>query len=52
MNIIAIFFLIFLASVAWAAWSLRDLKSPQNIYPRFEKKVRKVLSGVIHLPKP
>lgn len=51
MNLIVVFSLVFLVSVLWAAWSLRDLKSPKNFYPQFEKKVRKILSGVIHLPK-
>lgn len=42
---------IFLVSLIWAFWSLRDLNAPQNFYPRFEKKLRKMLSGVIELPK-
>lgn len=46
-----LFVAIFIVSVLWALWSLRDLKTPQNIVPKFEKKVRKVLFGVIHLPK-
>jgi hypothetical protein len=42
--------LLFLVAAIWAGWSLRDLRTPENIYPKFEKHVRKALSGVIHLP--
>ncbi len=49
--LIVLFISIFVVSAVWAFWSLRDLQTPQNYYPKFEKKVRKVLSGVINLPR-
>lgn len=42
--------LLLIVAAIWSGWSLRDLRTPENIYPKFEKQVRKVLSGVIHLP--
>lgn len=47
-------FLLFLAilivSVLWSFWSLRHLHSPKNLVPKFEKRVRKILSGMITIP--
>lgn len=47
--IVYLLIVILLISVVWAWWSLRDLKSPGNLVPKFEKKISRVLSGVIHL---
>lgn len=34
------------------AWrSLREIKKPSVYYPKMENKIRKMLSGVIFLPK-
>lgn len=43
-----LFFAIFIVSVLWAIWSLRDLKTPKGHVPKFEKKVLKILKGIIY----
>lgn len=49
MELAFIFIGVFIISALWAAWSLRDLKTPKNMYPKITRQVRKTLFGVIHL---
>lgn len=42
---------IFLVSALLAFRSMREVKSPKKYYPKIENKMRKLLSGVINLPK-
>jgi len=48
MNLAILFFILFIVAILW---SLKDLKSPHNLYPKISRNVRKILSGVIELPK-
>ncbi len=49
MELFVIFAVVFVISAAWAAWSLRDLKTPLHLYPKISRQVKKTLFGVIHL---
>ncbi len=42
---------IFVASILLAWWSMREIKAPRDFYPKIENKVKKLLSGIIYLPK-
>lgn len=42
---------IFIVSVYLSWRSMREIKKPSVFYPKMENKIRKLLSGVIYLPK-
>ncbi len=49
--ILLLFVVIFIFSIIWAWRSMRDFRTPSGLVPRFEKKIQRILQGVIHIPK-
>lgn len=51
MNLLILLIILFVISLAWSAWSMRDLSSSKILYPKISRGMRKILSGVIELPR-